>query len=1186
MYKKKCTSAYKSVKSLILASMLALSMNGAYSSNLAPVPTASNNDVKDGFSYLSNENSLKSVTNTDKAYTLVKLQEGGEKPSGEDIVTKFTYNKDTGAITPVYYQLKKSSELVIGSGDTSKYYSWQNDAERGSMLVLTDDPQKADITVKYDNNNHEIVSSDDENFVQNGSISGNFIGNKEASIFVEDKFSLKDIKGDFISNGVHEESQIVNFGTIENISGNFVDNYSHYYGGAIINQGDIKNISGNFIRNHVSYLTDAIGGGICNQGNVDNISGDFIGNFVEAKSGHKAFGGVIANNMFINKISGDFVSNYAKGDFGAGGAIYNDSGLINKISGNFVDNRAIGEQLAGGGAIGQVSSWNSYYGTSSLGMINTVSGDFINNSAVSGQGASLGGAFYNVGQVGNYDVPTSKRLPYMRQSIVNSATGEVFEVYIVMDSTLKKPLSISEIKSKVEGEGYKLLVYNSVEQIVTPEEWEQIKADAGEALQSGNYITEDIESIFSSKYFANKIGGIENSSFIGNYAKSKEGLARGGAIFTAEDLDLVAKDGYVSVITDNYVEDAEGKRPEAIYVSEKANLGIVAKANGKFVINDQINGQDGYTVNFTGDDTGVVYLNNNIKAEKVQENSAQNSSLSTRQNSVPAANVNLSNITLNLGRDNVLDGTNLNLKSGTLNMINNKVGVASLNSLSVRGNTNILADVDLAKGEMDRLTANLHKNYSGKLNVTGFNLLSDAPDNKDVTEIYFAQVGLKDKVVNGAPQAPNKYQTVAYTPIYKYNVKYDNREDAGYFLFTRGDKGAANPSDGFNPSVLAPAVAAQAGAYSTQLQTFNYAFNHVDSFMNIPYLERISMKYENRYALSSANTTDVDVFSPIYRKNNRAGIWVKPYSTFENIPLKNGPKVSNITYGTLIGYDTEIKSIKRGFDRVFTGYVGYNGASQRYSGVDSTQNGGLLGGTLTLYKGNFFNATTVSAGASVANNSNMYGNENMTMLLAGIGNKTGYNFEFKEGRFIVQPSMLMSYTFVNTFDYTNAAGVKINSDPLHALQLSPGVKLIGNLGDGWQPYVGVNMVWNLLGESKVKANDVMLPEMSIKPYVQYGIGVQKTSDRFTAYGQAMMSNGGRNGISLTGGVRWALGKEGKPIEKVQTKNDKTAKLTAPETTGTTGRKILKQLSQEQRTALGAKPQNTTRTTNIGVLKQL
>ena len=71
------------------------------------------------------------------------------------------------------------------------------------------------------------------------------------------------------------------------------------------------------------------------------------------------------------------------------------------------------------------------------------------------------------------------------------------------------------------------------------------------------------------------------------------------------------------------------------------------------------------------------------------------------------------------------------------------------------------------------------------------------------------------------------------------------------------------------------------------------------------------------------------------------------------------------------------------------------------------------------------------------------------------------------------------------------------------------------------------MVWNLLDSAKVTANDVRLPEMSIRPYVQYGIGVQKNfkEDRITGYGQAMIHNGGRNGVSLTAGIRWNVGRE-------------------------------------------------------------
>jgi outer membrane autotransporter protein len=282
-----------------------------------------------------------------------------------------------------------------------------------------------------------------------------------------------------------------------------------------------------------------------------------------------------------------------------------------------------------------------------------------------------------------------------------------------------------------------------------------------------------------------------------------------------------------------------------------------------------------------------------------------------------------------------------------------------------------------------------------------------------------------------------------------------------------------------------------------------------------------------------------------------------------------------------------MQQIKNGWDRVFTGYLGYHGASQRFSGVDSIQNGGLLGGTMTLYKGNFFNATTLSVGASVANNQTMYGHEDFAMMMSGVGNKTGYNFEFKEGKVILQPSLTMAYTFVNTFDYTNAAGVKISNKPLHTLQLSPGLKLVGNLNGGWQPYLSANMIWNLMGESDTTAGGVRLPQMSIKPYVQYGVGVQKrVKDHFMAYGQAMIQNGGRNGISLTAGFRWALGHNCKVKDKVQ--KEKTHKISITEKTvqPIEYKKILKQMTPEQKVSHGGVRQNTSRTVNSGVLKQL
>ena len=50
--------------------------------------------------------------------------------------------------------------------------------------------------------------------------------------------------------------------------------------------------------------------------------------------------------------------------------------------------------------------------------------------------------------------------------------------------------------------------------------------------------------------------------------------------------------------------------------------------------------------------------------------------------------------------------------------------------------------------------------------------------------------------------------------------------------------------------------------------------------------------------------------------------------------------------------------------------------------------------------------------------------------------------------------------------------------------------------------------------------------MSVKPYVEYGVGIQRNwAEKYTAFLQAMIRNGGRNGIALTGGFRFMIGDE-------------------------------------------------------------
>ena len=937
--------------------------------------------------------------------------------------------------------------------------------------------------ISINNNRTPISNTDIIDF-----FTGDIINSHE----INNAGTISNVIGDFINNtGTRTKGgAIYNTGTITNIKGNFINNFTTNGAAAIESTAgaEITNIDANFINNSAKGSGYVVGAAIENGGHIGTIKGNFIGNRIWSNNSY-ASGGAIRNNGTIDKIEGNFIGNKANGNVVYGAVLRND-GIIKSINANFIRNIATSNNIQGG-----VIRNN--------GTIDSLIGNFIENEANGGYASAI-----NNGKIG-----------YLKGNFIRNKSI----------STSNIGMWGATLTITVTGE----LIGNFIE-------------NGGETDTStihGGVLSGSIGTYDESTGLLN--GGIVNSNFIANYAKTKSGDAKGGAIYTSKDLNIIADNGS-STFSGNYTQVGDEKDDNAIYMDNAdASLNFQLKNGGSIVMKDNIRGLVSTTTETSEDGTETTTENHytvNIQGDDI------NKTTFYLHNDIYDANVTLGNT--------------------TLNTINDEAHTYNFHSLRLTDNTNMSVDVDLAKGEMDRFSAKEYGEHNGNLNVVGMNLLSDAKD--ETTEIMFAEAGLKDNVTNGTPSLPNKAYQTAYTPIYKYDINYDNRTDGGYFVFTRGGKNGG--SDSFNPSVLSAPVSSVAASQATINETFKYVFEHADTFTQMPNSVRQAKLNANKYALSTDFNNNNGDLCKLCDSNNKAG-WFKPYVTFENMNLKHGPKVDAITYGSLVGFDTDFRELKHGWHSVGTGYIGYNGSQLNYSGVDTTMNGGLLGYTETFYKNNFWTALTLSAGASVGESKTMYGKEDFTSLMAGVGSKTGYNFEFKEGKYILQPIMFMSYTFVNTFDYTNASGVKVKPSPAHSIQLNPSVRFIANTKNGWQPYASVGMVWNVMNENKVTANNVRLPEMGMKPYVEYGLGLQRNwKDKFTAYGQAMIRNGGRNGIALTGGMRWALGKEGKPVnEKVNTPN------------GT--KTVLKQLSPSQKTALG-KSQNTTRTTNNAVIKSL
>ncbi len=306
------------------------------------------------------------------------------------------------------------------------------------------------------------------------------------------------------------------------------------------------------------------------------------------------------------------------------------------------------------------------------------------------------------------------------------------------------------------------------------------------------------------------------------------------------------------------------------------------------------------------------------------------------------------------------------------------------------------------------------------------------------------------------------------------------------------------------------------------VRPLNIEFDKIEK-INIPVQNISDESFDlNRIQLAAASTTaTLGIFSPLLTKVEKGGIWFRPYSTFENIPLNNGPTVKSISYGALVGIDSDLKNLKKKWQRVNSGYLGYTGSRQSYNSVKQTQLSGFSGFYSTFYRNNFFSAVVLTAGGNVVKSND---SQDIVAVHAGLITRTGYNLKFPH-HLVFQPNYIMSYTFDNTFDYRNNRGELVEESPLNIIHIVPSVRFFAELKDGWQPFFIVNMAFNILCSGDVTVNYAALPMTSVKPYVEYGGGVQKLSKgKFSTFIQVLAKSGGRNGVSILAGFRWAFNK--------------------------------------------------------------
>jgi len=638
-------------------------------------------------------------------------------------------------------------------------------------------------------------------------------------------------------------------------------------------------------------------------------------------------------------------------------------------------------------------------------------------------------------------------------------------------------------------------------------------------------------------------GFIENEGGEVNIANTviknnKANEEQGGAIYNNAGTVNISADQAKTVISGNLAKD----KAVAIYNANDGVINLNAGENN-LVINDGITGpsaasgvQGGAPVQ-----KGVININKDGIAAVQTTRAAYAPVNGTVEINAPVENntVNLYNGLLKLGthiynaeenpalagvstRGNFTDTVDFNVYGGLLSLQDGAVNNTNLGNVTLHNNLKLALDTNLQAQKLDTITANSFVSNGNNIKISDIKIL------KPTTEAKFSLTPLGDEMDSSVKKDLAKAiiyegEELVDSPIYLYSAEYD--PENAMINFTRSGSNTPNGStsyNDFNKSLFAGEIAAQIGGYLNQLNSYNQAFDNMDTFMLMTSKEREALKMQNRYAITEGPLARAYEDSLV----ENGQMWFKPYAAYEKVSLKHGPKVENTSYGSFFGGDSKLYRMKYGFDGMWGLYAGYNGSHQNYDRISMYQNGGLLGLTGILYKGNFFTGLTANVGGNGVHASTAQGGDDFGMFTTGVAGKMGYNFEFNDGKVILQPSYQMSYSLVNTFDYTNSSGVKISSDPLNALHIEPGLRLIGNTSDGWQPYIGASMVWNILNDSEFFANDVSLPELSIKPYVRYGVGLRKARGKyFTGFLQAYFTNGGRNGMGLQSGFNWFIGRD-------------------------------------------------------------
>ena len=256
----------------------------------------------------------------------------------------------------------------------------------------------------------------------------------------------------------------------------------------------------------------------------------------------------------------------------------------------------------------------------------------------------------------------------------------------------------------------------------------------------------------------------------------------------------------------------------------------------------------------------------------------------------------------------------------------------------------------------------------------------------------------------------------------------------------------------------------------------------------------------------SAGRSGGDIFNPDAALNS---VWANWQHLGDKAKLDNFSPLDSDTNTFMFGIAGGQSEFAGGLSK-WGLYAGFIDGKQTNSDINIDERGGYFG----IYNGNTFGNfglyATLNGGALNNSAKTIHGTDEYSNFWVGGLVSTTYDITLDD-TFTLQPGINFGYTWIRAEDYTSASGNIINNDAFGIFEVSPALRAIKYIGNGWFGSLNAKYVITFRNGGDISVNSTTIETLESDDYTEYTLSLEKYVNNFNLSANIGRRDGARYG---------------------------------------------------------------------------